>query len=107
LSLKSDDAYELHRFVRTSTTTANDEVETGSFSATADSIMFVPARWSCRASDPSYTTPFALPGVYLDVTYVIGLIAFHADTSPDFTAVDGCFAKSGTFVPAPLAPVTP
>lgn len=107
LSLRSDNTYELHRFVRTSATTANDEIETGSFSAAADSITFMPARWSCRAPDPSYPTPFALPGVYLDVTYVIGLIAFHADTSPDFTAVDGCFAKSGTFVPAPLAPVTP
>jgi hypothetical protein len=107
LSLKSDSTYELHRFVRTSATTANDEIETGSFSAATDSITFAPARWSCRAPDPSYATPFTLPGVYLDVTYVIGLIAFHADVSPDFTAVDGCFAKSGTFVPAPLAPVTP
>jgi hypothetical protein len=108
LSLKSDDTYVLQRFVRTSATAANDEVETGSMPVAAHTIAFVPAQWSCRATDPPYTTPYALTDPYLDVTYTVGLIAFHVDTAPsDFVPTVGCFAKSGAFTLSPLAPVTP
>ena|SRR5271166_4164305 len=107
LSLKRDGTYELQRFLRTAAGAANDEIETGTFSAAASALTFTPLQWSCRGADPAYTTPYALAGIYLDVTYVIGLIGIHVDATADFAPQVGCFAKSGAFTPSPLAPVAP
>jgi hypothetical protein len=91
----------------TSANTANAEVENGGFNASGTQIRFYPREWSCTGPDPTYAFPYKFVGTSLSITSGNTVIVFEpimAAPATNFSVTTGC-KQTGTFVPAPLAPV--
>jgi hypothetical protein len=92
----------------TSSTSANAEVETGSFLTSDTQIVFTPREWSCPGPDSIYVLPFKLANGSLLITSGATLVVFQrnlASPATNFVITTGC-TETGTFVPMPVAPVS-
>jgi hypothetical protein len=111
LDLKSDGTYALGFLVLTSSTSADAQVETGTFTAQNGTLTFTPQEWSCTGKDPSYSLPYQFSGSDLLVNTGTSIIALQPNTSTvmgSFVDTIGCFNTTFTsFTPQALAPVTP
>jgi len=109
LKFGSDANYSVQLLQLTSTTSANDEVETGIYSATDSTITFTPQKYTCPVPDPTYTLTYNFNGDSLAMLFSSGAIAFTRYTGPASTNAAltfGCFQSDGTFFTSPLAPVS-
>ena len=92
----------------TSSTSANAEVETGSFLTSDTQIVFTPREWSCPGPDSIYVMPYALANGSLAITSGATVVVFQrnlASPATNFVITTGC-TQTGTFVPMPVAPVS-
>jgi hypothetical protein len=92
-----------------SANTANVQAEVGVFDATDTQITTTPQKWTCPGPDPVVTVSYILSGSSLSVQSSGAIVIFTRDTQPATTNARftlGCFQPDGTFVPAPLAPVS-
>jgi hypothetical protein len=108
LTLKSNGTYVSSILSLTSSTSANAQIETGTFKLSGSEITFTPQQWSCpEATDPPYSAGFEQNGDTLTLSYSSGAIAYQLDTSTasTFALSDGCFLQDGTFIASPLAAV--
>lgn len=109
LIFNADASYSVQLLELTSTTTANDQVETGVYSASDSKITFTPQKYTCPGPDPIYRVAYTFNGESLALLFADGVIAFERYTGPaatNFTLTFGCFQDDGSFVPSPLAPVS-
>jgi hypothetical protein len=107
MDLKSDGTYTLQKF-SIGTSPLQDEVETGVYSLSGNSITFTAHEWTCAGPVAVFTMTYALNGSVLTLANAVGVTTFSPDTSPPWAGVAttlGCFTRSG-FVASPLAPVT-
>jgi len=108
LQFKTDGTYVAQVLQLTSTTTANDEVESGTFTATDSEIALTPQKYTCPEADPPYTLSYHFNGDSLVVVFPTGAIGMSRYTGPaatNFVVTMGCFQSDGSFVVSPLAPV--
>jgi len=109
ITFKTDDTYSAQVMQLTSTTSANDEVETGVFSVTDTTITFTPQQYTCPGPDPIYTYKYAFNGDSLSMLIPSGAVAFTRYTGPaasNAVITFGCIQSDGSFVQSQLAPVT-
>jgi hypothetical protein len=93
----------------TSSTTGNDQVETGTFAATDTEIAFTPQKSTCPGPVSVYALTYNFNDDSLAVLYSTGAVAFSRNTTPPSSnaiITFGCFQSGGSFVPAPLAAVS-
>lgn len=103
-----DGTYVLQEMSLTSTNSADDEIETGTFSATDSDITTVPQQYSCPGPDPATTVAYDFSGSSLQIVSSSGITTLGRDTaqpSSMFSLTLGCFQSDGSFVAQPLAPV--
>jgi hypothetical protein len=108
VTFNGDGTYELHQTLRTSATTAEDQVQTGTFTATGSWITFTPQRSSCPGPAPMSTAPYKLLNGSLQMTSGTTVFTLQPDTAPPApgtTVQTGCFDSQGVFTPGSLAPV--
>ena len=108
LQFDSDAAYSVQVLQLTSTTTGNDEVEKGAYSATDTQITFTPKMYTCPGPVPVYTLDYSFNGDSLSVLFSNGAMGFSRNTEPassNFIITFGCFQSDGSFVSSPLAAV--
>jgi len=92
----------------TSSTSANAEVEKGTFLTSDTQIVFTPREWSCPGPDSIYVMPYKIENASLAVTSGATVIVFQrnlASPATNFVITTGC-SQTGTFVPMPVAPVS-
>jgi hypothetical protein len=109
LQFDSVDTYSAQVLQLTSTSTGNDEVETGVFSATDTEITFTPQKYTCPGTDPVYTLTYHFNGDSLSVLYSTGAVLLSRNTTPPSSnaiLTFGCFQSDGSFVTSPLAAVS-
>ena len=109
LTFDTDNTYSAQVLVLTSSTTANDQVETGTFTKTTSEITFTPKKFTCPGPDTIYTLSYQINGNGLTLVTADGALFFTRDMSPDTTNARitfGCFLDDGSFVAMPLAPVS-
>lgn len=108
LTFKQDNSYVFSRLLLTSETSAEAEVETGTFTDSGSTITFTPKQWTCPGPDPVTSVGRSFAGGNLLFSLPSGLITLKPNNSTGdgtaFAVVYGCF-KAGTFVKADLAPV--
>src|SRR5579862_3505862 len=107
LTFGSDGTYSAQQLELTSSTSANDEVEGGVYTATNSSIAFTPQKSSCPGPDPDYSLGYSFSGSSLIVSTPSGAVALMANTFSAGTGAIafGCFQPDGSFVAEPIAPV--
>jgi hypothetical protein len=109
LEFDPNDAYSAQVLQLTSSTTGNDEVETGTFAATDTEIAFTPQKSTCPGPVSVYTLTYHFNEDSLGVLYSTGAMVFSRNTDPPSSnaiVTFGCFQSGGSFVPAPLAAVS-
>jgi hypothetical protein len=109
LTLNSDETYAAQQLLLTSSTSAEDEIEGGVYTATASDITFTPQRNSCPGPDPIYTLSYQLNGTGLSIITPSGAIFLSRDNSPapsNAALSFGCFQPDGSFMAEPIAPVS-
>jgi hypothetical protein len=105
--------YVAQKIALTSSTSADDQIETGTITVNASTLDFIPSQWSCAAFmpvDAPYSDGYTLTASGLTLSNSTGFTAFHVDTSgasSNFTSAIGCFLTNGTFQVSPLENVTP
>ena len=103
-------AYVSQQITLTTTASGDDEIETGSYVATETEITATPAAWSCPGPDPIGVIGYSFTAAgSLEITTPSGVTILSRDTAPasNNTALTyGCIQSDGSFVAAPLAPVT-
>jgi hypothetical protein len=107
-TFRSDGTYELDPMVFPTSGTAQQRVETGTYSAAGSWITFTPHHSSCPGPDPVVTAPFRLNNGYLYLTAGSTEVALQRAATPapaTATVQIGCFDASGTFTAAPVAAV--
>ncbi len=109
LTLKADGTYVALVLAEVSPTSADAQVETGTFVVNGSTITATPTQWSCRGADPSATYAFSFNGEDLVISDASGVIVYqpnNATGSSSFAITIGCFdSQTGAFKPQPLAPV--
>jgi hypothetical protein len=93
----------------TSTTSANDEVETGIFSTTDTEITFTPQNYTCPGSYPVYSLAYTFNGDSLLLSFSTGAVGFSRNKYPaatNFSLAFGCIQSDGSFVVSPLVAVS-
>lgn len=109
ITFNADSTYKAQDAQLTSNTSANDEVETGIFSATDTEITSTPQQWTCPGPYPAYTVSYQFNGDSLVVTYSTGVMTMSRNTTPASSNANltfGCFQSDGSFVTEPLAHVS-
>ena len=109
LEFDTNNTYKGQLLQETSATTGKDQVETGTFTATDTAITFTPQQSSCPGPIPVYFQDYSFNGDSLVLASSTGGMAFSRNTSPPATnaiITFGCFQSDGSFVQAPLAPVS-
>jgi hypothetical protein len=109
ITFKTDATYSAQVLQLTSTTTANDEVETGVFSTTDTEITFTPQKYTCPGPDPVYSVTYSFNGDSLLLLLSTSATAFSRNTTPpttNFSIAFGCIQSDGSFVVSPLAAVS-
>jgi hypothetical protein len=105
----SNGTYVAALMVLTSTTTAEAQVEKGTYSVSGDQLTSVPTEWTCPGPDAIDTATFSFSGSDLLISTSSGVIALTPNTAPvdtSFVLTYGCFDSSGNFTASPLAPVS-
>lgn len=104
----SDGTYLFQELTLTSSTTANDQVEEGSFTISGSTITATPKQWTCPGPDAVYTLGYSFQGGNLVLAQPAGTIVMQPDTATasSISITNGCFASSGSFTTAPLATVS-
>jgi|SRR5580692_8944109 hypothetical protein len=107
LTVKSNGTYVLQLLTLTSTSSAEDEAQTGTIVVGASTLAFTPQKWSCSGPYPAFTWTYTFDGDFLDVDTGTNVVSFSADTSSasNFDDEIGCFGANGTFTESPLAPI--
>jgi hypothetical protein len=105
---KSGGAYEAHIFRMTSGTTANDQLETGVFVASDTQFVATPKQWTCPGPDPIVAISYHFEGNNLVQDRPSGGQTFVPGPAPaaSLAVTLGCMKPDGSFVKAPLAPVS-
>jgi hypothetical protein len=109
VTYKTDGTYVAAELVLTSSNTADAQVETGTYTATASELTSVPTEWTCPGPDPAGTASYSFSGGDLLISSSSGIISLAPNTAPassTFILTYGCFQSDGSFVTAPLAPVS-
>jgi hypothetical protein len=110
LDFKSDGTYVHAQLSLTSTTSADAQVETGTYTSTGTSFTATPKQWTCPGPDPVATLNYSFQNGQLVLSAPQGIITFQPNTSSGFMSsfqiTNGCFDRTGTFTPSPLAPVS-
>ena len=108
VTYNGDGTYTFQVLELTSTTTADVEIENGTYTTSGGVITTTPAEWTCPGSDPVDSCSFEVQGESLIVSAPTGAIVYQR-TSPtqpsDIAITFGCFLGDGTFAPSPLGPV--
>jgi hypothetical protein len=107
LTFNGDGTYVTSILHLTSSTAANAEVETGTYSFGSDTLTETPQQWSCTGADTASTLSYTLTGGDLDVTAASGVVSLVPASEPvsqSFTLTIGCFSN-GVFTAQPLANV--
>jgi hypothetical protein len=108
ITFRSNKSYTGSVIAVTSTTTANVEVETGTFSVSGQTIAFVPNEATCPGPIGRYSLTYAVNGDMLLVTTGSTILTFTRlpDQDPSSIAATlGCFSN-GAFTAHELAPVS-
>jgi hypothetical protein len=78
---KSDGTYEVQELTVTSSTTVNDQIETGTFTVSGSTITLTPKQSSCPGPDAVYTLNYSFQGSNLALTQPSGIIVFQPNTA--------------------------
>lgn len=108
LTVGRDGTYVLSSLALTSPTSAEAQVERGTYTAMGSTIVTTPTEWSCPGPDPVTTLTYRFVGADLELVLPTGILTLAPNTasaSTMFAISFGCFT-GGSFVPAPLAPVS-
>jgi hypothetical protein len=105
---KPGGVYEAHIFRKTSDTTANDQLETGLFVASDTQFVATPQKWTCPGPDAIVTISYHFDGNNLVQERPSGGQTFVPGPAPaaSLSVTLGCMQSDGSFVEAPLAPVS-
>jgi hypothetical protein len=111
LTLDSDGTYAITILGLTSTQTANEYLQKGSFVLSGADIVFTPTEASCPVSVPVGTDVYGVNGSGFSTTDASGNETHYAPTGSatlgqGLTLVLGCSQNGGPWMPEPLAPVT-
>jgi hypothetical protein len=105
LDFKQNGTYVSQTLELTSSTSADVQLETGTFAISGSTITFTPQDWSCAdLNDPPYSATYTLTDSSLEVAGPTGLTVLHVDSSAgtnNFTEVIGCFT-AGVFTESTL-----
>ena len=107
LEFDSDGTYVAQLLELTSSTSANDEGESGVYTATSSTINFTPQKSSCPGPDPVYSLTYSFSAGGLVVATPSGAIGLTRNNPglANGTITFGCFQPNGSFVASPVAPV--
>jgi hypothetical protein len=109
LDLTSDGTYVFAILALTSSTSAEAEVEYGTYTAANDVLSLTPEQFSCSASDPPYQVGYSFQNGNLLLSISTGAIVMqpNPDTvDQSFTLQFGCFSSAGAFSAMPVQAVT-
>jgi hypothetical protein len=109
VKFNSDGTYEFLQLDLTSSTTANEYLQTGTYTSTSNQITATPAQATCSGTAPVYTVGYAFEGSNLVLSGATGSVIYTADTSmasSDLAYAYGCFDSQGNFTQSPLGPVS-
>lgn len=105
---KDDGTYTSAILVASSSTSAEAEVEKGTYSATDTQITFTPNEFSCAGPDAIYAAPYKVDGQSLVLTLGSNVVIMAPNTDPASSnglLQTGCF-NAGVFTPQAVAPVS-
>jgi hypothetical protein len=107
-TFKGDGTYLLQELVLTSSSTGNDQMETGTFVDSSGTLTLTPKQWSCPGPDAIYKLSYSFNGGNLVLAQPSGVIIMQPDTQTGSTGAItiGCFDSSGNFKASPLAAVS-
>jgi hypothetical protein len=110
-TFKSDGTYVVSDLMITSSTSANAQVETGTFTASNGSLAMAPKEDSCPGPDAAYSLGYSFQGGNLEIVQPSGVLLMQPNTtSPgsigSFAITIGCFDGSGNLKASPLAAVS-
>jgi hypothetical protein len=109
LKFNSDGTYEFLRLGLTSSTTANEYLQTGTYTSTSNQITSTPHEATCSGTAPVYTIGYAFEGSNLVLSGTTGSIIYQPDTvmaASNLAYTYGCFDSQGNFTQSPLGPVS-
>ena len=104
-----DGKYTAQALVRTSDTSAQVMLETGTYSATGAAVTLTPVQSTCSDDKGEvYTYSYKMPSnATLNIVTPDGMLSlqrYEGDASSNFVVQFGC-ARNGKFTPSPLAPI--
>ena len=113
LTFRADNTYTFDILLLTSPTTANAEIESGTYSTSGTTINITPQQWTCPGPDAIYTITYSQSGDTFEFMYNGTVIAMSRDTASgmlnNFAFTEGCTHDASgnpVFTPMPLAPVS-
>jgi hypothetical protein len=113
VTFKGDGTYVQQTLQLTSTNSADDEIEGGTFTADGSTLKQTPTKWSCPGPDPISSVSYTVTSTQLTViaganVFSLARTNFSSSGGSPMGAVltTGCFDSNGTFTPAAIAPVT-
>ena len=110
LEFDTGGTYTYQELQLTSTSTGNDQIETGKYIASDSSIVFTAQQSSCGPGRmPIYTYTYTFNGDSLAVVAGSTAMGFSRNTTPpasNFIISTGCFQSDGSFVVSPLVAVS-
>jgi hypothetical protein len=107
VTFNGDGSYVLADLAVTSSTSANAEVEKGTYTATDTMFTMVPSQWTCDGKDTSSTETYKFSGSLLVVSDSSGVVTLAPNNGPStgtFAVTLGCFDASNNFTAHPLGP---
>jgi hypothetical protein len=104
----SDGTYTFTELELTSSTSANAQIETGTFTVSGATITATPKEWSCPGPDAVYSLSYSFQGSSLNLSQPSGIIILQQNTSTASSGAIaiGCIDSSGNFKAEPLAAVS-
>jgi len=108
--LNADHSYRISILIPTSTVTADEYIQEGSFLLNGPYIAFTPIKASCPVKTPPFVDGYAFNNAALvtkDAAGTVGVFARSASASlgDGLTLVVGCSVDNGPWMPADFAPV--
>lgn len=109
VTFNDDGTYAAFLMALTSRSSADAEVETGTFTAQGGTVTFTPQEWTCPGPDPASSVKYTFRNGNLLLSFPSGIISLQQNTASSdeaFSITYGCFnRKTHTFIRAELAPV--
>ena len=113
VTFKGDGTYVQQSLQLTSTNSAEDEIEGGTFTADGSTLTQRPTRWSCPGPDPITSVSYTVTTTQLTVVaganvFILSRANFSSSGGSPMGAVltTGCFLQDGSFSPQGIAAVT-